>query len=137
MALTTIQQVRIEVGDTDINFPILSDEEYRYFLDKNNDSIRRAAMDSARALLMKLSINSSDQVVDIFSIKGAKAAEAYRQALMLYIKNPDLNQLLQNVQGYAGGVSKADMQANDANLDNVVTPNPSGTRSTVDDYFSA
>lgn len=137
MALTTVQKVRIEVADTDVNFPILSDDEYKYFLEKNDDSIRRASLDAAKTILLKLSINGSDQTVDIFSIKGAKAAEQYRQALTLYIKNPDLNQLLQNVQGWAGGISKAEMLANDTNSDNVIVPNPNTPPySTSTDYFT-
>ena len=118
-----ITQVRIELSDTDISFPIMSDAEYQYFLDKNSGSTRRAAMDAAKTIMLKLSMRS-DSTVDIFSIKGSAAANAYRQALALYIKNPDLNSLLQNVQGYAGGISIDDMNQNNANLDNNISINP-------------
>ena len=118
----TIQALRIELGDTDMTLPIMSDQEYRYFLEKNNRSVRRAAMDAAKSIIFKLSMRT-DETVDIFSIKGSKAAAQYMQALNMYIKNPDLNPVLQNAMPYAGGVSLSDMQANDANLDNnVVVP---------------
>lgn len=124
MALTLIQQVRMEVSDTDTSFPILDDSTYQYFLDKNSNSIPRSSLDAARAILFRLSINSTDSSVDIFSIKGSKAANAYREALILYIKDPSLNPVYNLVQGYVGGVSKADMLANDATLDNNIVAMP-------------
>lgn len=121
--MATIQDIRYELGDTDVNFPIMSDAEYTYFLTKNDNSVRRASLDAAKSIMLKLSMRS-DETVDLFSIKGASAAKNYITALQAYVKNPELNQSLQVLQGYAGGISKADMQANDANLDNniIVTP---------------
>jgi len=122
----TIQALRIELGDTDMTLPIMSDQEYRYFLEKNNWSVRRAAMDAAKSIIFKLSMRT-DETIDIFSIKGSKASTQYMQALTMYIKNPDLNPVLQNAMPYAGGISNSDMQANDANLDNnnIVPPTQS------------
>lgn len=117
MALTNIQKVRYELADTDVSFPLLNDTEYEYFLEKNNDSIQRTAIDCAKTILFKLSVRS-DETVDLFSIKGSQAAKSYIQALKLYIKDPSLNRLFDNLQPYAGGISKSDMLANDANLDN-------------------
>ena len=119
----TIQALRYELGDTSPELPIMSDEEYQYFLSKNDYVIRRAAMDAAKSIMLKLSMRS-DETVDIFSVKGSAAARNYMQALQMYIKNPDLNALYEKVQGYAGGISKADMQANDANLDNNIVKDP-------------
>ena len=113
----TIHALRMELGDTDVTLPIMSDTEYRYFLDKNDWSIRRASLDAAKSILLKLSMRT-DESVDIFSVKGTGTAKQYMQALQMYIKNPDLNQSLQNLQGYAGGISLSDMQANDAKSDN-------------------
>lgn len=121
MALTSVEQIRIELGDTDTGLPIMSDDEYLYFFEKNDGSVRRAALDAAKTILFKLAMKG-DADVDIFSIRGSKAAEAYRNALLLYIKNPDLNSVLSNVQAYFGGVSKSDMIANDANSDNFTVP---------------
>lgn len=119
----TIHAIRIELGDTSNEWPIMSDEEYNYFLSKHNWNIRRAAMDAAKSIMLKLSMRT-DETVDIFSIKGTAAAKNYMQALQMFIKNPDLNNLYDTVQGYAGGISKADMQANDANLDNNIVNQP-------------
>lgn len=119
----TVHALRIELGDTSPEFPIMADEEYSYFLSKHDWNIRRASMDAAKSIMLKLSMRS-DETVDIFSIKGSSAAKNYMQALQLYIKNPDLNAMYDKVQGYAGGISKSDMQANDANLDNNIVNQP-------------
>ena len=118
MALTDIQKVRLTIGDTDPSLPICADTEYEYFLEKNSNSIRRAAIDAAKTILFKLSINASDQTVDIFTIKGKASATAYKEALQMYLRNPEANGLLDSLRGYAGGISIADMQANSANTDN-------------------
>lgn len=119
----TISDMRMELADTDTAFPMLSDSEYQYFLDKHSGSVRRASMDAARAIMFKLSMRSDD-TVDIFSVKGSKAAENYRLALVAYIKNPDLNPVFTNAMPYAGGISKEDMIANDANPDNNIINSP-------------
>ena len=119
----TIHALRIELGDTSAEFPIMTDDEYNYFLSKHDWNIRRASMDAAKSIMLKLSMRT-DETVDIFSIKGSSAAKNYMQALQMYIKNPDLNTLYDKVQGYAGGISKADMLANDSNLDNNIVKDP-------------
>ena len=120
MAVTPdmILSVRREVGDTDTVFPILTDVDYEYFLTKNNESVRNASMDAARAILLQLAIRSTDRTVDVLSIKNSKAAEAYRQALILYLRSPDLNGLYKTVNPYGSGISKSDMLSNDSTLDN-------------------
>jgi len=122
----TIHALRIELGDTSAEFPIMSDDEYTYFLGKHDWNIQRASMDSAKSILLKLSMRT-DETVDIFSIKGSSAAKNYMQALQLYIKSPGLNSMYDKIQGYAGGISKDDMIANDANLDNNIIKQPSDT----------
>ena len=118
-----IQKVRFELADTDPVFPFLTDTEYNYFLDKNSSNIRRASLDCARTILFKLSMQS-DEIAGILSYKGSKAAENYRNALKLYLTDPNLNPALSLASGYAGGISKSDIQANIDNTDNnaVITP---------------
>jgi hypothetical protein len=121
--MATIQDLRYELGDTSPELPIMSDAEYQYFLTKNSNALQRSAMDAAKSIMLKLSMRS-DETVDIFSVKGSAAARNYMQALQLYIKNPDLNAMYDKVQGYAGGISLSDMQANDSNLDNNIVKQP-------------
>ncbi len=126
MAYTLIQQVKLEVADLDTAFPLLSDEDYDYLLLKHNNSVVRAAVDAARIILLLLS-QRTDETVDVFSVRGSKAAEQYRLALELYIKNPQLNPLYNNLKGYFGGVSISDMEANVANPDNNIVENTGKT----------
>jgi hypothetical protein len=130
-----LNAVRFEIGDFDPSLPLMSDDEITYFLNKNNESVRRASLDAARVALMKLS-QSGDQVVGIISVKGSKVAEQYRLALELYLKSPHLNPILVglgsfvDVDGktqnpvYAGGISNSDMLSNISNSDNNYIPNP-------------
>ena len=137
MAVTPemISACRTEVGDVVIELPILADSEYTYFLEKNSENIRRASLDAAKTILLKISLNSKDSVVDVLSIKTSMQADQYRKALQLYIKSPELNGMYSTVSAWAGGISKSDMQSNIDNLDNnAVLPPVSaiGNQSQVD-----
>lgn len=123
MALTPIQEVRVSVGDTSVEFPILSDDSYQYFLDKNDNSVRRASLDAARSILFQLSTRSSE-TVDIFTINGGKTAEQYRLALTLFLKDPSLNPVLVSGSAYAGGISRSDMNNNNNVSDNNFVSTP-------------
>ena len=133
MALTDIQKLRVEVGDTDVSFPFLDDTSYEYFLEKHSNNLNRAGLDAARAILFQLSTRNSE-TVDVFSVKNT-SAEAYRQALLLYIKDPNLNPLYQNLKGYVGGISISDMDANNTNLDNNIIQSPSDSGELVNTSF--
>ena len=117
MALTALQEVRLLTQDNVTGLYIVSDDEIDYFLTKNNNSVNRASLDVARVILLNLSMRG-DSTVDILSIKGSKAAEQYRLALTMFLRDPNLNPVLTNCQGYAGGISLTDMQANVDNPDN-------------------
>jgi hypothetical protein len=138
MALTLIQQVRLNTQDNTPGLYIISDAEIEYLLEKNNNNVNRASVEAARIVLFNLS-QRSDESVDVFSIRGSQASKAYMEALKLYIRDPNLNQVGNNLQGYVGGISLEDMQANDANLDNNIFINPTTSRydipSSTDQYF--
>jgi hypothetical protein len=124
MALTPIQQVRLLIQDNEPGLTILADDEIEFLLERNSNSVNATSIEAARLVLFKLS-QRGDETVDIFSLKGGKAAEQYRLALQLYLRDPNLNPMLNNIGGYVGGVSKSDMESNDANTDN--NPANSGT----------
>ncbi len=46
MPLTTLQQIRYELGDVDVALPIMSDSEYEYFLEKDNSSVRMITLNT-------------------------------------------------------------------------------------------
>jgi hypothetical protein len=121
MALSLIDQVRLLVQDNTPGLYLISDDEVHFLLQRNNNNVNRASLEAAKIILMNLAMRG-DSTVDIFSIKGAKAAEQYRLALELFIKSPDLNPVLQNTQAYFGGISKSDMELNNGILDNNLVP---------------
>ena len=127
MALTDLQALRLNVADNEPGLYILSDDEMQHFLDTNNGNVTRASTAAARVILLKLS-QRTDEIVDIFSIRGSKAAEQYRLALELFLKDPNLNPLIGNLQGYFGGVSKSDMESNNATCDNNIIESPNEDR---------
>jgi hypothetical protein len=121
MALSLIDQVRLLIADNTPGLYLISDDEVNFLLQRNNNNVNRASLEAAKIILMNLAMRG-DSTVDIFSIKGAKAAEQYRLALELFLKSPDLNPVLQNTQAYFGGVSKSDMELNNGILDNNLVP---------------
>jgi len=125
--LTPIEQVRLTVQDNTPGFYMLSDDEIQYLLDKNDGDVDRASMDAARSVLFQLA-QRGDESVDIFSLRGSKAAEQYRLALELFIRNPTLNPLMKNMNIYVGGISKSDIEANKLDLDNNVVVPPDRDR---------
>jgi len=117
MALNLIQIIRLNIQDTVAGLYILSDAEIEYFLQKNENNINRTSLDCARVILLNLSMRG-DSTVDILSIKGSKASSEYRMSLQMFLRDPNMNPVLTNCQGYAGGISISDMQANVDNPDN-------------------
>lgn len=118
---TDVNAVRMEVQDVESGLYILPDATYEYILIKNNGSISRSSIDAARFILMRLSITSIDSVTDVLSIKTSKQVDAYRAALELFIKSPSLNPLINNAGGWAGNISRTEMQTNNCTADNYVT----------------
>jgi hypothetical protein len=126
MSLSLIEQVRLLVQDNTPGLYLISDEEIQFLLLRNYNSVDKTAIEAAKIILMNLSMRG-DNSVDIFSIRGSKAAEQYRLALQLFLKDPNLNPMINNVKGYFGGVSKSDMEANDGNPDNNTVPTSKST----------
>ena len=139
MALSEVQQVRLLIGDNTPGLYIIQDDEIEFLLERNNNNVNRTSVEAARVVLFKLSMDASDSRVDIFSIRSSQSAKAYMEALKLYIRDPNLNQVGNNIQGYASGISLEDMQANDANADNNIFVPPSNSPydipSNTNNYF--
>lgn len=114
MALTLIQQVRLEVGDTGTP-PILTDDDIQFFLDRYEDNVKRAAQDAAKAILFYLARWPTRERAGNYEVWN-EWANAYRKALELFLNDPNYN--ISNAIAYAGGISKQDMLDNDSNNDN-------------------
>lgn len=126
MALTLNQQVRLLCQDSTPGLYIISDDEINFLLERNNNNVDRAVYEALQIMLRYLA-QRGDETVDIFSIRGSKAAEQMRLAIELYLKDPANNPLYKNLQGYFGGVSLSDMSANNSNADNNIVENPGST----------
>ena len=112
-----IDRVRLAVGDIWDDMEMLTDADYQYFLDRNDGNENRATLDAARAILFRLTRMTRERTGDI-EVYGGDWFKNYKDALLLILKDP--NAAISLAVPYAGGISKSDMFANDANCDNVV-----------------
>ncbi len=108
-------RIRLNVGDIWADMELLHDDDYQYFIDKNNGSENRATLDAARALLFALSRFTRERTGDI-EVYGGDIFSNYFKALQLILKDPNIAVSL--AMPYAGGISREDMHANRMNIDN-------------------
>ena len=116
-----IDRLRLNVGDIWADTEWLHDEDYQYFLDKNNGNENRATLDAARSLLFVLTRFTRERTGDI-EVYGAEIFNNYFKALQLILKNPDI--AISAAIPYAGGISKLDMLDNVLNIDNNAVLSP-------------
>ena len=119
MSLTDIQKLKLEVGLIAEASDILSDEELTYFLEKNNNSIRKAGLDAAKTVLFVLSQLIHERSGNELEVWGHTWFENYMQTLKLYLNDPNYSIALNGAKAYAGGISKTDIRNNIDNLDNL------------------
>ena len=117
MSLTDIQKLKLEVGLIAEASDILSDEELTYFLEKNNNSIRKAGLDAAKTVLFVLSQLIHERSGNELEVWGHTWFENYMQTLKLYLNDPNYSIALNGAKAYAGGISKTDIRNNIDNLD--------------------
>ena len=118
MALTNISAIRLELGLVNEASNILSDEEIAYFLEKNNNSIRKAALDAAKTVLFILSTRVHEKI-EMLEIWGHTWFENYMKTLQMYINDPNYSIALESAKAYAGGISVSDIRNNINNPDNL------------------
>lgn len=120
MALTDTQKLKLEIGLTGDAADLLTAEEIAYFLEKNNNSIRKAALDAAKTVLFMLSQQVHERSGTELEIWGHTWFENYMKTLKLYISDPNYSIALEQAKAYAGGISVSDIAANVSNPDNLV-----------------
>ena len=118
MALTNIEKLKLEIGLVDEASDILSDEEIAYFLEKNNNYIRKAALDAAKTVLFILSTRVHEKI-EMLEIWGHTWFENYMKTLQMYINDPNYSIALESAKAYAGGISVSDIRSNINNHDNL------------------
>lgn len=117
-------RLRLEVGDTDIYDELLSDEIYQYILDITGDSVTGiltppSIIQALRYLVAKFSNHVHEEAGDLEIWDNR--AEQYQEMLDNYLKDPRYG--AGDGLGFAGGISKSDIEANKNNPDaNLVKP---------------
>jgi hypothetical protein len=116
---TPLGQLRYAVGDTgDIQY--LPDAVYQQVLSQNNNNVLASVKTIAFYILAILSQQMREKAGAI-EVWGSDAAKNYMAFLNMIIKDPRTS--LSTTGFYAGGLSKKDMEANKANVDNNARPN--------------
>jgi hypothetical protein len=128
-----IDRIRLTVGDTDELNEYISDQWYSHFLTKNTNNETRAAIDAAKAILVRFTSNTREKV-DQVEVYGNELFPNYLQWLKEFIESPALSGL-RSPSPYAGGVSISDMTANNNNIDNNTLPIKSGFIEDSEDTF--
>ena len=120
MALTDVEVVRLLIGDTPTSpfYQLFTDEEIQQFLDLNGGNVRQASRMAAIAASMQLAgWNTRESTGDI-SVWN-ELSTAYLKALDNFINDSSSASIPNGLMPYAGGISWADVNANNANPDNV------------------
>lgn len=107
-------QVRLLIGDTNKNDPILMDGEIRWVLSRYNNASMNAAIRCCEIIISKFS-RQVDETVGQVKISFSQRAKAYKDTLA------DLRQRLatEDCSSYAGGISRTDKWTNEQNTDRV------------------
>lgn len=119
MALTLIEQVRLEIGLVGEAYDLLSDDEIQYYLTKNKDNVPNTAKDCAKTVLFILSQRVHEKA-DVLELWGGEWFNNYYKSLQLYLTDPNYSTAISNANPYAGGISKKDIRANVETFDNQV-----------------
>lgn len=118
MALTVVEQLRLELGLNAIEDELLTEAELEYFLEKHKLNIRKAAVDAAKTILFILSKQVHERSGTELEIWGHTWFENYMQTLKMYLNDPNYSIALEQAKAYAGGISVSDIRNNVTNADN-------------------
>lgn len=119
MPMTDIEKIKLELGLLDPMFQPLSDEDYEYFLGKNNNNIILSAQDAAKSIVFFLA-QAVREKSDVLELYGDQMFRQYLEALKMFISNAAYSQAVRSASPFAGGISRSDIQANLDNPDNNV-----------------
>jgi len=119
MALTLVQEVRLNVGLIGNAYDLLSDEEITYYLEKNKNNVRRASLDCGKTVLFILS-QLTHTKADVLEEWSHDWFNNYYKTLQMYLNDPNFSFAINGAMPYAGGISVADIRANVDNFDNFV-----------------
>lgn len=119
MALTDVQKIKLELGLFGEADDILTDDEISYFLEKNNNNIKKACLDTAKTVLFYLAQLIHERSTADLEMWNHTWYENYMKTLEMYINNPSYNIDITSLKPYCGGISIADIRDNINNEDNL------------------
>lgn len=108
------QEVRFLIQDTDGSNPLFTDDEVDFALLRHSNVVRRSAISLLERLLVRYSRMADTTELDL----SVRASQLFEAAKILYdtLNNPFADG---SVIPYAGGISHADVNSNNANTDRV------------------
>ena len=111
---TDLAKVRIRLGDTNSDDPLLSDEEIAHFLDDSEDDVRQASLKACRAIVAKFARTVNDSAGGLNSSKTSK----FQQYKDLLAELQDDVTRSSTATPFVGGISidRADDTADDTNF---------------------
>lgn len=112
--LDPIDRIRLKIGDTDPDFPLISSQWYQYYLNMGY-SENLVALEIARKILAQYVHSSAREMEGLVQIYGKEKFDSY----LAWLKDLVNSGITSPPVPYAGGISKQDMFDNDSNLDNV------------------
>lgn len=115
-ATNPIDRVRLLVGDVFLDFEILDDATYQYFLDKYDGNEVLAAIAAAKVIRFQIAKAPTREKAGHYEVWSDFAA-LYSKALDDLIEEGEIS--LYVGMPYAGGISHTDMWNNNRNRDNV------------------
>ena len=122
MALTDVEKLRLLIGDTDGSpfYPLFSDIEIQFFLDSYGSVAEASKIAAISASFQLAAWNTRERTGDLDVWN--ELSKQYLKALENLIGKAGSGgtTIIPNgIMPYAGGISHADVNANNANLDNV------------------
>jgi hypothetical protein len=112
--LDPIDRIRLTIGDTDPDYPLVSSQWYQWFLDKGYTE-NAVALEIARKILALYVHSSAREMEGMVQVYGKERFDSY----LKWLKDLVNSGLMSPAIPYAGGISVSDMVDNDSNLDNV------------------
>jgi hypothetical protein len=123
MALTDVETVRLLIGDLPNSpfYQLFDDESIQQFLDLNGGNVKQASRMAAISASMQLAgWNTRERTGDLDVWN--ELSTQYLKALDNLINDSSSASIPNGVMPYAGGISWADVNANNANPDVVRSP---------------
>lgn len=106
---TSLGRVRLEIGDTDSNAALFSDEEIEVYLTDNNDNVLATAADLCDALATRYALKA-DTTIGSLSFKWANVSKSFADRAQVLRRRGLVS------APFAGGISQSakDNHANDS-----------------------